>query len=274
MCKKTLSFLLAIFLVGCVEITPTPIPSNTPTPIITYTPTPSETPGPTNTPTSTATPTLPPTPTISLFEKFNLFPWVDYAPTNYVPSQTLPSEEQIRADLEVLYNAGFRGLVTYSASDIFADVPRLAHEAGFEGIVMGIWMPGDKSETQAALEALPYVDGYVIGNEGLTFDRYDYATLEQSVIDLRQKSTRPVTTTEVNNLYFKDEKLLNLGDWIFPNAHPYWQNITDPIQAVGWTQDTFNALNEIAGGLPVILKEVGLPTEGAPRLSEYQQAEY
>jgi hypothetical protein len=78
----------------------------------------------------------------------------------------------------------------------------------------------------------------------------------------------------VYNLYFKDEKLFSLGDWVFPNAHPFWQNITDPVQALGWTQNTFNALNERAGGLPVVLKEVGLPTAGAPRLSEYQQAEY
>jgi hypothetical protein len=68
--------------------------------------------------------------------------------------------------------------------------------------------------------------------------------------------------------------LPGLGDWLFPNAHPYWQNITDPAQAVGWTQNTFKALSDKAGGLPVILKEVGLPTGGAPRVSEYQQAEY
>jgi hypothetical protein len=118
------------------------------------------------------------------------------------------------------------------------------------------------------------VDGYVVGNEGLFFHRYDYEILESAIIDLRQKSNKPVTTTEVFNLYFTDNKLLSLGDWIFPNAHPYWQNITDPVQAVGWTQNTFNALSERASDIPIILKEVGLPTSGTPRVSEYQQAEY
>ncbi len=225
-------------------------------------------------PSATSTPAPTPTPALTLFEKFKLFPWVDYAPTHYNPPGEIPTEEQITDDLKVLYAAGFRGIVTYGSGGVLAEVPRLAREAGFQGVVMGIWAPDDASETEAAVRALPYVDGYVAGNEGISFDRYDYATLEQAVTALRKATSKPVTTTEVFTQYFKNPKLLTLGDWVFPNAHPYWQQITDPLQASKWTQSTFEALVQKAGSTPVILKEVGLPSAGAPKLSEYQQAEY
>jgi len=212
---------------------------------------------------------------LDLHEKFQTVSWVAYTPTHYDPEKGLmPALEEIRKDLDLLYETGFRGIVTYGASDVLSEIPRLAREAGFEAVVMGIYVPGDLQETEAAVAAVLYVDGYVVGNEGLFFDRYDFQTLEKAVTELRKKSCRPVTTTEVLQLYYTDENLLRLGDWVFPNAHPYGQDITDPIEAVTWTQDTFDSLNARAGDIPVILKEVGLPTAGAPRLSEYQQAEY
>jgi exo-beta-1,3-glucanase (GH17 family) len=184
------------------------------------------------------------------------------------------SETDIREDLRILYEAGFRGVVTYSAGGVLAEVPRLARETGFEGIVIGVWAPGDAEEIGAALQTDTYVDGYVVGNEGLYFNRYDLDTLERAVAELKERTGKPVTTTEVLSLYFKEPRLLELGDWTFPNTHPYWQGITDPFDAVTWTEDTFDELETRSNGKPVVLKEVGLPTEGAPRLSQNQQALY
>ncbi len=41
---------------------------------------------------------------------------------------------------------------------------------------MGIWSPGDALETENAISQANSVDGYVVGNEGLFFGRYDLAT--------------------------------------------------------------------------------------------------
>lgn len=240
----------------------------------------------TATPTTTATATITPTPTssatptpvpVSLSQKFLSLVWVAYAPTHHNPdpaANMTASEEVIREDLQILLDAGFRGIVTYSSSGILAEVPRIAVEMGFEGIIMGIWSPGDAEETGAALQAVNYIDGYVVGNEGLFFDRYNLETLELAIAELKAKTRKPVTTTEVLSLYFHEPKVLELGDWLFPNVHPYWQGITDPYEAATWTEDTFTELEARSGGKPVILKEVGLPSEGAPRLSQYQQALY
>lgn len=64
-----------------------------------------------------------------------------------------------------------------------------------------------------------------------------------------------------------------VGDWVCPNAHAYFQNITDPQLAVRWTVERYQ---EIASktSKPVLFKEVGLPTAGNAKLSEQKQAEY
>lgn len=186
----------------------------------------------------------------------------------------MPGLGDIEQDLQVLYETGFRGLVTYGASGVLAEIPRLARQVGFEGIVMGIWAPDDNRELEAAADAVSYVDGYVVGNEGLFFGRYTFDTLEQSIIALRERTGKPVTTSEVFSLYYEQEALLSLGDWVFPTVHPYWASITEPAEAAVWTLDAFDNLQSMAADRMVVFKEVGLPTEGAPTLSEYRQAEY
>ena len=277
--RLSAALILVFLLVGCsqpqsAQNPPTSLPPATTQlpPPATPTPAPPPTQTPTPAPTATATPA--PSPTLALPQKFGLFPWIDYAPTNFNPdSGLMPSFESIAEDLRVLYEAGFRGIVTYEAGGVFAEIPRLAHEAGFEGVLMGVWMPGDEAETQAAVNAAPFVDGYVVGNEGLYFDRYEFPVLAQAIDDLRQKTGKPVTTTEVLSLY-NDPELIGLGDWLFPNAHPYWQSITDPEAAVNWTVSIYDSLLQKAPQGGVVLKEVGLPTAGDQKTSEYQQAEY
>lgn len=67
-----------------------------------------------------------------------------------------------------------------------------------------------------------------------------------------------MTTTEVFEKY-SDESLLRLGDWVFPNAHPYFHSQLDAEAAVRGTRAAYE---DLAGrsDRPVILKEVGLPT--------------
>ncbi|MBN1200621.1 MAG: hypothetical protein JXJ20_02075 [Anaerolineae bacterium] len=215
--------------------------------------------------------------TAALIQKFDSFPWVAYSPTNYNPESdppVVPADADMAEDLRVLYEAGFRGIVTYGAGGVLSNVPRLAREAGFEGVVMGIWTPGDPDETMAAVTAAADVDGYVVGNEGINFGRYDFDTLKAAIIDLREQTGKPVTTTDVVSLYSTDEALLTVGDWIFPTVHPYWQNYLDPVEAFDWTQEKYDGLQALTGDIAVVLKEVGLPTAGDEDLSEYQQAEY
>jgi exo-beta-1,3-glucanase (GH17 family) len=228
-------------------------------------------------------PSIRATPTPELEEKIGTLQkllslcWVTYSPTHFDPDKGVyPSETEIRKDLKVLYDSSFRGLVTYGATSTEQFIPKVAKEIGFEGVIMGIWSPTNAEEIENAKSAMIYADGYIVGNEGLFFGRYDFNTLKATMDNMRIATRKPVATTEVLNSYFSDARLGDLGDWISPTVHPYWNGARTAQPAVAWTQQQFVALKELykGTGRVVVFKEVGLPTAGDSQISEAEQAEY
>jgi hypothetical protein len=68
--------------------------------------------------------------------------WIAYSPTGYFPAESppvLPRRESLRADLRVLREAGFTGIVTYGAA--IPSIPEIAHDLGFHAMLLGIWDP-------------------------------------------------------------------------------------------------------------------------------------
>jgi exo-beta-1,3-glucanase (GH17 family) len=206
-------------------------------------------------------------------EKIINLKWVAYSPTNCDPAKDVfPSEDTIRKDLELLYNAGFRGLVTYSSYSSFAGIPRIAKETGFEGVIMGIWDIESAEEISNAASAIDYVDGYCMGNEGLNIN-YDIETLNGAIAELKIATGKPVTTTEQIFDYYNDD-VLAIGDWIFPNIHPFLCEIKNPKKAARWIQRHYNMLKRHAGTKLIIFKEVGYPTAGAREATQSNQKEF
>lgn len=210
-------------------------------------------------------------------ENIKRISWVAYTPPTSNPDKGIEaSRESIIGDLIVLKQAGFTGLVTYAASGILGTkVPAIADSIGFKGLIMGIWDPFNKEELSNAINSarLSIILGYCIGNEGLG-KRYQLQDLTTAIADLKIQTNKPVTSTEELEDYF-DADLLKLGDWIFPNVHPYFHNQLDPVLAVKWTREAFEDLQRHSKRF-VMLKEVGLPTTGDPQgiLSESTQEQY
>lgn len=199
--------------------------------------------------------------------------WVAYSPTNFNPiTSQYPNEASLRSDLEKLVGINTHGIVTYGSENILGQIPRIAKEVGIQKVLMGIWDPLSSEEINNAMGAQQHVDGYCIGNEGLNV-RYTLPNLESAIDSLRNQTDKPVTTTERLNDYYNSQELLDVGDWVFPNAHPFWSGIIDPSLAVDWT---VNQLNDISSRTTrtVVFKEVGLPTEGGAGLSQQNQNEY
>jgi exo-beta-1,3-glucanase (GH17 family) len=219
-----------------------------------------------------------------LVDLFTRLCWVAYSPTHFDPTATpirWPSEDDVREDLRVLRSVGFNGLVTYASNYAdqdrpgqMLDISRLAQEAGFKGIIVGVWDPTNEDELQAAEQAgrHPVVVGYSVGNEGLDV-RYDRETLVSAMERLRQATGKPVSTTEEANDYYENSPLWTISDWIFPNVHPYFAGQRDPQEAVEWTEKVFETLESVSDE-PLIFKEVGLPSGGDRDLSESRQARY
>ena len=203
--------------------------------------------------------------------------WVAYSPTHSDPNRGIPpSVEILKADLSVLRKANFNGLVTYSCGGpLGTKFVELAKEAGFKGIIVGIWDIGSDEELAAAkvVSNNPIVVGYCIGNEGYPA-RYNLEKLRAALQRLQEATGKPVSTSQPFHDYANDE-LLTLGDWVFPNVHPYFQNLLEPDRAVAWTLEAYRDLSHRTKKF-VWFKEVGLPTAGDKenRLSEKGQEDY
>lgn len=198
--------------------------------------------------------------------------WISYAPTNFNPEQhKFPSEESIRQDIRKLVGCNYKGLITYGADSILGRVPGIAQEEGVKGFIMGIWDITSKEEFDNAVRSKDFVDAYCVGNEGLANSRYNRNELIHVMDSLRTIVLKPVTTTEPMPSY--DAEMIKIGDWPFPNSHPYWTGITDPEAAAKWTKQQYDRLDAMTDR-HLMFKEVGLPTSGENNLNEDNQNKY
>ncbi len=224
--------------------------------------------------------------------------FIDYAPSGYpgdpfnpqlpgYPNQNDVSTTQITNDLQTLSNEGWRGIVTYSMTGNLQSVPQIAHQAGFTDVIVGLsdqtiaaWNPSTNTwnggtapqEYQNAINPsnLKYINGIVVGNEGLLTNQYSFAQLQGVMGQLRSDLQKEgysgvqVTTTEPANYYLPPSSggplsqqqwlgLLQMSDWLFPNEDLYNGPNTNVSQTVT------NAANLYYG----ILYQISLPQNGA-----------
>ncbi|MBN2051996.1 hypothetical protein JW756_00660 [Candidatus Woesearchaeota archaeon] len=217
--------------------------------------------------------------TVSFSDKLKTLHWITYAPTNFNPNiGKFPTESSLRQDFRLLQKYGFNGVLTYASDGTLYNVPKIAKEAGFKGAIMGIWNPISSSEKNNAASQKRYVDGYIIGNEGL-WVRYDFKTLSNAINSFKNKVKKPVSTTQQIDHYYTNEHIIMLGDWLCPNAHPYWHNIKEPQRAAEWTRNEYQKLTRLKNSMGltkkiILFKEVGLPSSGDFVCNETNQKMY
>jgi exo-beta-1,3-glucanase (GH17 family) len=205
--------------------------------------------------------------------------WITFSPPRpFNPNtSTYPTQPQIQTALQQLYNEGWRGLVTYSLDGTLDNVPRIAKQIGFFYVIAGLFWFDDAQlvrEHAAALQQVPWIDAYVVGNEGLQFQRYSRPALEQEINTLRTATNRPVATTEPLNQYIADPSLLNVGDWVFPTIHPWYANISSIPDATQYVQTNCQALQSKTTK-DVLVKEAWWPTGGGDsNATESNQTEF
>ena len=212
-----------------------------------------------------------------LSEAFRTKRWVAYSPTG--KSSKPNNIEEIKLDLQTLQQAGFGGIVTYGCDGLKGEIPKLAHEVGIQFVVLGIYDPTSKDELKAAKALANRVDGFCVGNEGIGMEnRYSMEALRSCIEEMRRWSGKPVTTSEQIEDYFSVPGLIALGDWLFPNVHPFWNGKTTEPGASKWTKERVDELRTKAEGRFILCKEVGMPTrsldEGVKLPDEQVQAEY
>lgn len=208
--------------------------------------------------------------------------WITYSPSeSFNPNQgQQPTEAEIRTDLELLYQTGFRGLITYTMDGVQRETARIAKSVGFTQVIAGVYWFDDAQlarEKVAATEELPYIDAFIVGNEGLLENRYSRAELEQEIVWFQTNTLKPVSTTETGGDAIDDPTLLDLGDFVTVNIQPWFNGSLNPNNPAGMATAVANeyaALKALQPNRPIIVKEAWFPSAGPSGATEVNQSTF
>jgi hypothetical protein len=183
-----------------------------------------------------------------------------------------PSARRLRQDAESLHAIGFRAVTTHATTPASAPVCRFFKRHGFATVLVGIADPMDAAEVRRAVRLKRCADGYVVGTGGVAAGRWTRDALAAAIARVRAKTGRPVTTREPADTLRADPSLARLGDWVFPIVQPWEAGKREGQEACGYTVFAYRDVTELApAGVPTVIAESGLPTEGALATSEHYQ---
>ncbi len=203
--------------------------------------------------------------------------WVAYEPISIDPySKTFPSSDEVRKELQIILGGGFDSLITFSASGSLAEIPKIAKELGFKGVIMGITDITDKGEIHSAISAKDYVDAYCVGH---MFTDYPYSELDlrEALNTVRQATSRPVTTTLRPNGYLAFPKISYAVDFFFPDVHANWYSNGTAAHARKTIELFVGEIRKLQERYPdkaVLLKMISIPSEEVPGASTEQQYQF
>ena len=110
-----------------------------------------------------------------------------------------------------------------------ACTPRIlavARDLKFQSVLLGVWDPRSATELDGVAELARLHEkelalGVLVGNEGVTFKRYEPEDLAIAASRLRKKlpARIPLSTSEPLGAYAKTA-LVEFGDFLAPNIHP------------------------------------------------------
>ncbi|MBN2370611.1 MAG: winged helix-turn-helix domain-containing protein [Vicinamibacteria bacterium] len=155
-----------------------------------------------------------------LAEKLRALHWIAYEPVGYDPViGRYPSLSSIREDMRVLRRGGLNGLITFRAEGTLAEIPMLAREAGFEGVIMGLRTDQERLVSLAETSAAN-VDSFCLGH-----NEPPSAAVVDIMGAVRDATNKPVTST-----WYLDgsndpayEAITSACDWLFPDVGAPWR---------------------------------------------------
>jgi len=182
----------------------------------------------------------------------------------------LPTPEEIEADLALL--AGKTNAVrTYTLEGSLAEIPALARKQGLN-VALGAWVDGNREKTRREVEQLVRVADrnrrnvvrVIVGNESLLRNDLPLNELIGYLDYVRTELQIPVSTAEPWHIWLKNPKLVDHVDYIAVHMLPYWENIALD-HAVDYVVNRINELKNAYPGKPIVIAEVGWPSNGRTR---------
>jgi len=185
------------------------------------------------------------------------------------PHNSFPTNKQIDEDLALLKDLVY-SVRTYSVLDGQDRIVRLAPRHHLN-IAPGAWIGKDLEKNRREIEALiklsrednPNIVRTLVGNETLLHERLPIVKLIEYLREVRKRTWRPVSTSETWDIWLKYPELVDEVDFIAVHILPYWEGVAIS-EAVGAVFDRYYAIQKAYPGKPVVITEVGWPSDGQP----------
>jgi exo-beta-1,3-glucanase (GH17 family)/cellulose synthase/poly-beta-1,6-N-acetylglucosamine synthase-like glycosyltransferase len=195
----------------------------------------------------------------------------------------LPPVESIDADLALL--AGTTNAVrTYTVDGTLGKIPALARKHGIN-VALGAWLSTNEERNDKEVEKLIQIAQrnqrnvvrVIVGNEVLLRNDLPIDKLTRHLDHVRRELGMPVSTAEPWHIWLKNPQLVKHVDYIAVHMLPYWESI--PInKAVDYVVNRMNQLKARFPGVPIVIAEVGWPSNGRARhgaeASAYNEATF
>ncbi len=184
----------------------------------------------------------------------------------------LPSEAEIEADLALL--AGKTNAVrSYTLEGPLEKIPALARKYGIN-VALGAWINADSENNEAEIDKLiktakenyRNVVRVIVGNEALLREEIKIDQLVEYLDQVREALPMPVSTAEPWHVWIKYPELAQHVDYLAVHMLPFWEGI-DVDRAVDYIVDHINLLRTRFPDKPIVIAEVGWPSNGRTRHS-------
>ncbi|MBI5589769.1 MAG: glycosyltransferase [Deltaproteobacteria bacterium] len=194
----------------------------------------------------------------------------------------LPSETEINSDLALLADKT-NAIRTYTVQGVLARIPEMARKHKLN-VTLGAWISADLERNEAEIESVIQltrenwrnVVRVVVGNESLLRQEVtskqliDY--IDRVRAGIRETGSRvPVSTAEPWHIWVKHPELAEHVDFIATHMLPYWEGVQLD-RAVDYIVDHVNLLKDTFPNKPVVITEVGWPSNGRTRQSAVASA--
>jgi exo-beta-1,3-glucanase (GH17 family)/cellulose synthase/poly-beta-1,6-N-acetylglucosamine synthase-like glycosyltransferase len=180
-----------------------------------------------------------------------------------------PSLQDIESDMALLSGKAI-ALRTYSVENTLAQIPVLARKHNLN-VALGAYLSYDDERNAWEFPLLldvarnnPNVVRVFVGNETQHLGLLEYGKL-LGFLDHARKALRvPVSTAEPAHIWHKHPELVRHVDFIAVQLLPYWEG-KGVDAAVDHVFNELRGLKEAYPGKPIIISEVGWPSNGRER---------
>jgi exo-beta-1,3-glucanase (GH17 family)/cellulose synthase/poly-beta-1,6-N-acetylglucosamine synthase-like glycosyltransferase len=184
----------------------------------------------------------------------------------------LPSAKQIDKDLKLLADKT-HAIRTYTVEGTLGEIPALAHKHGIS-VTLGGWVDADAKKSEAEIQRLIQIarDNYrdvsriIVGNEVILRGDLSVAQLAKYLDQVRSRVAIPVSTAEPWHVWVRHPELARHVDYLAVHMLPYWEGV-DVNEAVDYVVDRMKQLKKLFPNKPLVIGEVGWPSNGRTRRS-------